>query len=188
MKNLSRRSFLKSTSAAAVGAMIIPNLLSFSPNNRLNFAVIGVGGRGHANWGKVPGENIVAMCDVDDKRAARGYKSFPKAKKYKDFRKMFDEMSNQIDAVIISTPDHTHFAATMAAMQLGKHVYVEKPLAHNIWELRTLKKAAKHYESTKGSKSSCFAGRRKDTKMCPSVPSMYRPPDSIGATNKKLKV
>ncbi len=145
MKNLSRRSFLKSTSAATVGAMIIPNLLSFSPNNRLNFAVIGVGGRGHANWGKVPGENIVAMCDVDDKRAARGYKSFPKAKKYKDFRKMFDEMSNQIDAVIISTPDHTHFAATMAAMQLGKHVYVEKPLAHNIWELRTLKKAAKHY-------------------------------------------
>ena len=145
MKHLSRRSFLKSTSAATVGAMIIPNLFSFSPNNRLNFAVIGVGGRGHANWGQVPGENIVAMCDVDDKRAAKGYKLYPKAKKYKDFRKMFDEMANQIDAVIISTPDHTHFAATMAAMQLGKHVYVEKPLAHNIWELRTLKKAAKHY-------------------------------------------
>ncbi len=145
MKHLSRRSFLKSTSAATVGAMIIPNLLSFSPNNRLNFAIIGVGGRGHANWGQVPGENIVAMCDVDDKRAAKGYKLYPKAKKYKDFRKMFDEMANQIDAVIISTPDHTHFAATMAAMQLGKHVYVEKPLAHNIWELRTLKKAAKHY-------------------------------------------
>ena len=145
MKNLSRRSFLKSTSVATVGAMIIPNLLSFSPNNRLNFAVIGVGGRGHANWGQVPGENIVAMCDVDDKRAAKGYKLHPKAKKYKDFRKMFDEMANEIDAVIISTPDHTHFAATMAAMQLGKHVYVEKPLAHNIWELRTLKKAAKYY-------------------------------------------
>ena len=145
MKNLSRRTFLKSSSAATIGAMIIPNLLSFSPNNRLNFAVIGVGGRGHAHWSKIPGENIVAMCDVDDMRAAEGFKAYPKAKKYKDFRKMFDEMSDQIDAVIISTPDHTHFPATMAAMQLGKHVYVEKPLAHNIWELRTLKKAAKYY-------------------------------------------
>ena len=90
-------------------------------------------------------ENIVAMCDVDDKRAAEGFKQCPNAKRYKDFRVMFDEMANEIDAVIISTPDHTHFAATMTAMQLGKHVYVEKPLAHNIWQLRTLKKAAKHY-------------------------------------------
>ena len=70
--------------------------------------------------------------------------NYPKAKRYTDFRKMFDEMANEIDAVVVSTPDHTHFAATMAAMQLGKHVYVEKPLAHNIWQLRTLKKAAKH--------------------------------------------
>lgn len=145
MKNVSRRTFLKSTSTVAAGTLILPNLLSFSPNNKLNIAVIGVGGRGRANWSRVPEENIVAMCDVDDKRAADGYNQYPKAKKYKDFRKMFDEMANQIDAVIISTPDHTHFAATMAAMQLGKHVYVEKPLAHNIWQLRTLKKAAKHY-------------------------------------------
>ena len=86
MKKLTRRTFLKSSSAATVGAMIIPNLLSFSPNNRLNFAVIGVGGRGHANWSKVPGENIVAMCDVDDNRAAEGFKAYPKAKKYKDFK------------------------------------------------------------------------------------------------------
>lgn len=145
MKNLSRRSFLRSTSAIAAGTLIIPNLLSCSANNKLNIAVIGVGGRGQANWSKVTKENIVAMCDVDDNRSAEGFKLFPKAKKYKDFRVMFDEMANQIDAVIISTPDHTHFAATMIAMQLGKHVYVEKPLAHNIWQLRTLKKAAKHY-------------------------------------------
>ncbi len=145
MKNLSRRSFLRSTSAVAAGTLIIPNLLSCSANNKLNIAVIGVGGRGQANWSKATKENIVAMCDVDDNRAAEGFKLFPKAKKYKDFRVMFDEMANQIDAVIISTPDHTHFAATMIAMQLGKHVYVEKPLAHNIWQLRTLKKAAKHY-------------------------------------------
>ncbi len=145
MKNLSRRSFLRSTSAVAAGTLIIPNLISCSANNKLNIAVIGVGGRGQANWSKATKENIVAMCDVDDNRAAEGFKLFPKAKKYKDFRVMFDEMANQIDAVIISTPDHTHFAATMIAMQLGKHVYVEKPLAHNIWQLRTLKKAAKHY-------------------------------------------
>ena len=145
MKNLSRRSFLKSTSAATAGILIIPNLYGYSANNRLNIAVIGVGGRGRANWDKVPKENIVAMCDVDDKRAADGFNACPDAKKYKDFRVMFDEMANEIDAVIISTPDHTHFAATMIAMELGKHVYVEKPLAHNIWQLRTLKKAAKHY-------------------------------------------
>ena len=145
MKNFSRRTFLKSTSAVAAGTLIIPNLFSCSANNKLNIAVIGVGGRGQANWSKATNENIVAMCDVDDDRAAEGFKLFPNAKKYKDFRVMFDEMANEIDAVMISTPDHTHFPAAMAAMQLGKHVYVEKPLAHNIWQLRTLKKAAKHY-------------------------------------------
>ena len=146
MKNISRRSFLKSSSAASSGLLILPQLYSFSANNRLNIAVIGVGGRARANWSQVSQENIVAMCDVDDNRAAEGYALFPKAKKYKDFRVMFDEMANEIDAVIISTPDHTHFAATMIAMELGKHVYVEKPLAHNIWQLRTLKKAANYYK------------------------------------------
>ena len=145
MSNLSRRSFLKSSSAASAGVLFLPSLYSNPSLNRLNIAVIGVGGRGRANWGAVPKENIVAMCDVDDNRAAEGYKAIPNARRFKDFRIMFDEMANEIDAVIISTPDHTHFAATMIAMELGKHVYVEKPLAHNIWQLRTLKKAAKHY-------------------------------------------
>ena len=145
MQNLSRRSFLKSTAAATSGLLFIPGCISNSPNNRLNIAVIGVGGRGKANWTKVPRENIVAMCDVDDNRAAAGYNMFPKARKFKDFRVMFDKMAKDIDAVIITTPDHTHFAATMIAMELGMHVYVEKPLAHNIWQLRTLKKAAKYY-------------------------------------------
>lgn len=145
MKEFSRRTFLKSASAAAAGVIILPGLFSCSRNSELNIAVIGVGGRGQDNWEKVLNENIVALCDVDDNRAAEGFAAFPKAKRYKDFRVMFDEMANQIDAVIVSTPDHTHFAATMAAIQHGKHVYVEKPLAHNIWQLRTLKKAAKHY-------------------------------------------
>ena len=108
--------------------------------------MIGVGGRGKANWSKIPKENIVALCDVDDNRAASGYKMFPKVKKYKDFRVMFDQMAKEIDAVIITTPDHTHFAATMIAMELGIHVYVEKPLAHNVWQLRTMKKAAQYYK------------------------------------------
>ena len=145
MKNLSRRSFMKTAATAATGALVIPNLLRCSPNNRLNFAVIGVGGRGEASWTQVPKESIVAMCDVDDRQAAKGFEACPNAKRYKDFRKMFDEMAKDIDAVIIATPDHTHFPAAMAAMELGKHVFVEKPLAHNIWQLRMLRNAAKHY-------------------------------------------
>ncbi len=145
MKNFSRRYFMKTASAAAAGVIFIPNMISCSPNNRLNVAVIGVGGRGQACWSQVPVESIVAMCDVDDRMSAKGFEACPNAKKYKDFRLMFDEMANDIDAVIIATPDHTHFPAAMAAMELGKHVFVEKPLAHNIWQLRTMKKAAKHY-------------------------------------------
>jgi len=140
-----RRKFIKSVSVAGLSAMIIPNFISCAPNSRLKFAVIGVGGRGRASWSKLPEEDIVAMCDVDDRMAQKGYKARPKAKRYKDYRKMFDEMHKEIDAVIIATPDHSHFPAAMAAMELGKHVLVEKPLAHNIWQLRTMQKAAKHY-------------------------------------------
>ena len=124
-----------------------------SATDKINLAFIGVGGRGMANIRGceqkddqgIAAHNVVGLCDVSDKRAAAGYEAYPQAKKFTDFRKMLDAIGNEIDAVVISTPDHTHFAATMAAMQMGKHVYVEKPLAHNIWELRTLKKAAKHY-------------------------------------------
>ncbi len=145
MKNLSRRSFLKSGAVAGVGVMFIPNLISCSPNKQLRFAMIGVGGRGQASWSQVPVESLVAMCDVDERMSMEARKAVPNAKWYKDFRVMFDEMAKDIDAVMIATPDHTHFAAAMAAMELGKHVFVEKPLAHNIWQLRTLQKAAKHY-------------------------------------------
>ena len=146
MYPISRRNFLRSASAVTAGAVIIPSFMSCSPNKKINVAIVGVGGRGKAQWSACTNENVVAMCDVDDKRAAEGYEAYPNAKRYKDFRKMLDEMGNQIDAVMISTPDHTHFPAAMAAMQLGKHVFVEKPLAHNIWQLRTLQKAAHHYK------------------------------------------
>ncbi len=147
-----RRDFLKSASVLGAGAVFIPNLMSCSPSGRLNIAVIGVGGQGHSNWSKMINqkdpkwnENIVALCDVDDNRAAEAFKAMPKAKRFKDYRVMFDTMHKEIDAVMVCTPDHSHFPAAMAAMQLGKHVIVEKPLAHNIWQLRTLRKAAKHY-------------------------------------------
>jgi predicted dehydrogenase len=125
--------------------MFIPNFISCAPSKQLRFAMIGVGGRGHASWSQVPKESLVAMCDVDERMSKQAREEVPNAKWYKDFRKMFDEMANEIDAVMIASPDHTHFPAAMAAMQLGKHVLVEKPLAHNIWQLRTLQKAAKYY-------------------------------------------
>ena len=148
----SRRDFIKSASVLGAGAVFIPNLMSCSPSGRLNVAVIGVGGQGKSNWSKLINqkdpswnENIVALCDVDDNRAAEAFKAMPNAKQFKDYRVMFDKMHKEIDAVMVCTPDHSHFPALMAAMQLGKHVICEKPLAHNIWQLRTLRKAAKYY-------------------------------------------
>ena len=88
------------------------------------------------------GENIVALCDVDDRRAAETVKRFPQARRYKDFRRMLDEMGDKIDAVLVGTPDHTHAVAAMAAMNHGKHVYCEKPLAHSVAEVRALRKEA----------------------------------------------
>ena len=144
MTNLSRRSFISKSALIATGADLITGF-SQCKKGKVNIALIGVGGRGADHWVDCQNENVVALCDVSDLAAAEGFKTFPKAKRFKDFRVMFDKMAKDIDAVIIATPDHVHFAAAMAAMQLGKHVYVEKPLAHNIWQIRTLRKAAKHY-------------------------------------------
>ncbi|MEO0530268.1 MAG: Gfo/Idh/MocA family oxidoreductase [Planctomycetota bacterium] len=109
-----------------------------SANDRLNIACVGVGGRGEANVQGVAGQNLVAMVDVDSVRAAKSFEAQPSAKRYTDYRRMLDELGGQLDAVVISTPDHTHFHPALAAMQLGLHVYLEKPLAHNLWETRTL--------------------------------------------------
>lgn len=123
-----------------------------APSDKLNIAAIGAGGKGNSNirmaarWEKgslKTMENIVALCDVDQERAAETFKQFPDAKRYKDFRVMLEEMKDDIDAVMISTPDHTHAVAAMACMQSGKHVYVEKPLTHNIYEARMLTETAK---------------------------------------------
>ncbi|MCK5821950.1 MAG: Gfo/Idh/MocA family oxidoreductase [Bacteroidales bacterium] len=144
-ENISRRGFVKAAGTIGSGILIAPHLLSCSANRKVNIAVIGAGGRGQANWTPMENENIVAFCDVDDRMTEAAYEAYPDAKRFKDFRRMFDKMHRKIDAVIVSTPDHTHFAATIAAIELGKHVYVEKPLAHNVWQVRTLKEKAKEY-------------------------------------------
>jgi predicted dehydrogenase len=109
-----------------------------SPNEKLNIAGIGVGGRGASDVNGCAEENIVALCDADDRRAAGTFERYPKAKRYRDFRKMLDELDRQIDAVVIGTPDHTHAPPAAMAMRMGKHCYCEKPLTHSVYETRVL--------------------------------------------------
>lgn len=149
----SRRDFLKNTSLAAAGFFIVPRHVLgrgfIAPSDKLNVAGIGVGGKGTsdlASFAKSPKVNIVALCDVDDRQAVKSRESFPKAPYYRDFREMLDKEKKNIDAVSVSTPDNTHAVAALAAMQLGKHVYVQKPLTHDIYEARILTEAAKKYK------------------------------------------
>jgi len=116
------------------------------PNEKINIAGIGVGGQGGSDIRAVGGENVVALCDVDTRRAADSFKRFPKAKQYRDFRKMFDAMDQGIEAVVVGTPDHTHAVACMNAIKRGKHLYCEKPLAHSIHEVREVMKAARDHK------------------------------------------
>ena len=139
-RRTTRRSFLKAASAIPLAA---PGFLSArNVNEKLNIAIIGSGGRGGANLGGVASENIVALCDVSQDAVNKAAVKHPKAHQYSDFRKLFDERSKEFDAVVVSTCEHTHAFATLAAIQLGKHVYCEKPLTHNIWEARVIREAA----------------------------------------------
>jgi predicted dehydrogenase len=157
LKNIfstSRREFLKNTTITAAGFIILPRHVLggkgfLAPSDRLVIASVGVGGKGEsdiANFFKSGKADIAFLCDVDDRRAATTLKNFPKAKYYKDFREMYDKHSKSFDAVSVSTPDHTHAVAALAAMQLGKHVYVQKPLTHDIYEARKLTEAADRYK------------------------------------------
>ena len=115
---------------------------SNSPNEKLNIAMIGAGGRGAQNLVDVASENIVALCDVDDRRAASSYSEYPRAKRFRDFRKMLGDLEKQIDAVVVSAPNHIHAPASLLAMKMGKHCYCEKPLTHSIEEARTVARVA----------------------------------------------
>ena len=145
----SRREFLSAAAATALSFTIVPRHVlggaGFqAPSEKLNFAGIGAGGMGGGDINKVAeiGGNVIALCDVDDKRAEGIYNKFPSARRYKDFREMLDKEAANIDAVTVGTPDHTHAVATMAAIKLGKHVYCEKPLTHTIREAREITLAA----------------------------------------------
>src|SRR5207253_2212119 len=102
----------------------------------------GMGGGDIASLARL-GATVVALCDVDDERAAVSYKAFPKARRYKDFREMLDKEAKHIDAVTVGTPDHIHAVASMAAIRAGKHVYCQKPLTHTLYECRLLTEAAR---------------------------------------------
>lgn len=144
---LNRRDMLKATTAVGAGLYLGVNAESASaadsPNEKLNVACIGIGGRGGANLRGMSSQNIVALCDVDDSRAGKAYQQFPKATKFYDYREMFDKMEKQIDAVVVSTPDHTHFHPSMMAMERGKHLYCEKPMAHSVDQVRRMTEMAK---------------------------------------------
>jgi len=132
--------------AAGIAFSVVPGytisgLGHIPPSDKLNIAAIGIGGKGEVNLRNMVGQNIVALCDVDYDYAEPVFETYPNAKKYQDFRIMLEKQKD-IDAVVIATPDHTHAIQAAAAMELGKHVYVQKPLTHSVWESRYLTKLA----------------------------------------------
>lgn len=147
---MKRRRFLQASLASTLGSGYCPAQTnaqttaqtSTSPNEKLNIALIGAGGRGASNLEGVAGENIVALCDVDHRRAATTYEAYSGVPKFNDFRKMLDQMDKQIDAVVVSTPNHIHAPASAMAMRMGKHCYCEKPLTHSVSEARTIARIA----------------------------------------------
>ncbi len=140
---LSRRRFHQATIATALGAFAAPAVVrGRNLNEKLAIACIGVGGRGASNLADVASEDVVALCDVYDPAVERAAAAHPRARKFKDFRRLFDELKSY-DAVVVSTTEHTHAFATLPALQLGKHVYCEKPLTHDVWEARLIREAAR---------------------------------------------
>ena len=151
--NFTRRHFffgsLFAGAVPAAGFGTVPSLHALgykSPNEKLNIASIGAGGKASSDITGCALENIVALCDVDDKRAEQKFKQYEKVPKYRDFRRMLDEQGNGIDAVIVAIPDFMHATAAMWCMERGKHVYVQKPLTRTVWEARQLMEAANKYK------------------------------------------
>ena len=146
MKQFTRRKFVKNTGITAGSVLGFPAIVSGQNlNSKIRVACIGTGGKGSSDTDNAAreGGEIVALCDVDRNTMNRKAKKFPKAKQYQDFRKLLDEMENQIDAVTVSTPDHCHGVAAITAMAMGKHAYVQKPLAHSVWQAREMLKLSR---------------------------------------------
>jgi predicted dehydrogenase len=144
---MNRRRFLGGAAGVAAFAIVPRHVLAGAgqtpPSEKLNIAGIGVGGQGGGDMDALSSQNIVALCDVDEERAAGTFNKFPNARKYKDFRRMLDKEHKNIDAVMVATPDHCHAPAAITAMKLSKHVYCEKPMAHTIYEARRMTEVAK---------------------------------------------
>lgn len=147
---LSRRAFLRAGVATYATVQFVPgHILGLNgqtpANSRLNLAGVGVGGQGHGNLLQFPDDNIVALCDVDDAYAAKSFEKFPRARRWRDYRRMLEEQKD-IDGVIVATPDHLHACVAMHALRLGKPVYCEKPLTHSVWEAQQLTEAARRFK------------------------------------------
>ena len=148
-----RRKFLHDTALFTAGitssglATGCNSIVRSDPNRKLNLGIIGPAGRGTSNMGGLGSENFIAFADVDDRRAQPVYAKYPDVPHYRDFREMLDK-EKSLDAVVVSTPDHTHAIASIEAMQRGLHVYCEKPLAHSIYELRRMKSHKWAYKVT----------------------------------------
>ena len=168
-KEISRRNFLKTGAAAALGLAVVPSTVLgkkfgyTAPSDKLNILGVGIGGRGAADLQEMESQNIIGLCDVDWKYADHVFKRYPAAKKYNDYRRMYDELLKSADAVMVATADHTHAIIAAEAMTAGKHVYVEKPLTHSVYESRLLTKlAAKHKIATQmGNQGASGEGVRK---------------------------
>lgn len=151
-KEMSRRTFLKQGAAAAIGLAVVPSTVLgkkfgyTAPSDKLNILGVGVGGRGASVLKGLESQNIIGLCDVDWKYADHIFKRYPAAKKFNDYRKMYDEMLKSADAVMVATADHTHAIIAADAMTAGKHVYCEKPLTHTVYESRLLTKLADKYK------------------------------------------
>ena len=148
---VSRRGFLGTSAAAAAAITILPSntiagLGHRAPSDKLNIAAVGIGGMGHGNLKNLKSENIIGLCDVDWKYADGCFKEFPEAKKYKDWRVMYDELGKSIDGVLVATADHTHAIIASHAITMGKAVYCQKPLTHTVYESRLLTKLAAKYD------------------------------------------
>lgn len=148
-KRITRREFIKGAAIGGAGLVILRDsslAFGYGANDKLNIAVIGSGGKGRSDLDGVSSENIVALCDVDSRRAAGAFEKYPNVPKFEDFRKMLDKMHHQIDAVVVSTPDHTHAVAAVTAMRMGKHVFCQKPLTHSLYEARLMRDTARKYK------------------------------------------
>lgn len=169
MKKTDRRTFLKTGATAAASTFVLPNFSIGQPgpsaNSKLNVAMIGAGGFANMAYPSLATENIVALCDVDSNKVFQHAEKYPQlrqARTFTDYRVMLDKIGSELDGVIVFTPDHSHFAATMAAMERGIHVFTQKPLTHTIWEARTLKKAKDKYKvvTNMGNQGHTYSGIR----------------------------